>query len=142
MTAGLFYKFKVEARNYLFYSEPSDPIVILCATVPVIPSAPTTVNEADYILIDWNAPVSNGLVIDDYVIAIKQFDGVFFDDITHCTVANDPNLLTTTSCTVPLASLTESPYYLSLDDAVMVKVKAGNAYGYSDYSQVGDGAVI
>jgi len=43
---------------------------------------------------------------------------------------------------VPLADLTSSPFNLILGDHVDVKVIATNLYGSSDFSSVGDGAVI
>lgn len=54
LNAGLQYKFKVEARNYLYYSQPSNFVQILCATIPSVPSILSTSNEADYIRVAWN----------------------------------------------------------------------------------------
>lgn len=47
-----------------------------------------------------------------------------------------------TSCVVPLAVLTADPYFLTVDQDVNIKVSATNAYGTSEYSQVGSGAFI
>ena len=43
---------------------------------------------------------------------------------------------------MPLDTLTAAPFLLSLGEAVNTKVLATNFYGSSDYSQVGNGAVI
>jgi hypothetical protein len=47
LTAGLTYKFKVEARNTYGFSALSDEVSILCATIPSVPATPTTMNVLD-----------------------------------------------------------------------------------------------
>ena len=47
LAAGTTYAFKVEARNSYGYSAHSAAAPILCATVPSIPVAPTTLVIAD-----------------------------------------------------------------------------------------------
>lgn len=56
LTAGLSYKFRVEARNYVYYSLPSTAVTILCASRPSTPSLPTTKNVNDIVKFDWSAP--------------------------------------------------------------------------------------
>jgi hypothetical protein len=45
-------------------------------------------------------------------------------------------------CTVWLATLTADPFFLTLGDPIQVKITAYNAYGVSDESEVGGGALI
>lgn len=66
LQAGQIYKVTVESRNFLYYSDASTPIVVLCATKPSVPDTPTTINEYDYVIIDWEAPSENGLPITGY----------------------------------------------------------------------------
>jgi hypothetical protein len=40
LTAGLTYKFTIEARNSYGYSDPSTPVSIICATIPAVPATP------------------------------------------------------------------------------------------------------
>lgn len=47
LTAGLTYKFKVEAQNEFGYSEPSVLVQILCATYPEKPDTPVSAVIAD-----------------------------------------------------------------------------------------------
>lgn len=47
LSAGLTYKFKIQARNAYGLSGYSQVVSILCATVPSLPAAPTTANSAD-----------------------------------------------------------------------------------------------
>jgi hypothetical protein len=42
LTTGLYYKFKVEARNSFGFSEYSDVLTVLCAALPEQPSVPTS----------------------------------------------------------------------------------------------------
>jgi hypothetical protein len=46
------------------------------------------------------------------------------------------------ACLVNLSTLTSVPYNLVKDESVYVKIIAVNAYGQSDYSEFGNGAVI
>ena len=56
LTAGLTYRFKVESRNSYGFSILSSEVSILCATIPSIPTTPTTTNVLDKVLFDWIAP--------------------------------------------------------------------------------------
>jgi len=66
LVAGQIYKITVESRNFLYYSDVSVPIVLLCATRPSVPATPTTINEYNYVIINWEAPLENGLPITGY----------------------------------------------------------------------------
>lgn len=77
LTAGLSYKFKIEAHNGAYYSSPSAPVEILCAAIPDIPVVPTTANQDSVIYIDWTAPNDNGLPITSYTILTLRNDGAF-----------------------------------------------------------------
>lgn len=46
------------------------------------------------------------------------------------------------TCTLPLSALISEPFLLKYSDSVTVKVSATNAYGTSDYSADGVGALI
>lgn len=47
LTAGLKYRFFVQARNVYDFSSQSNTVLILCATIPDVPSAVTTSNLAN-----------------------------------------------------------------------------------------------
>jgi hypothetical protein len=131
LTTGNYYKFKVESRNYLYYSELSADIQILCATKPVVPDTPTSTNEANYVIIDWEAPFNNGIVISSYVISFRTLADTYVTDSTYCD-GTDSDIVANTQCTIPLETLTAAPYSLGLGDPVNVKIAAGNTYGTSD----------
>jgi hypothetical protein len=77
LTAGVTYQFTVEARNSFDYSEESDVVSILCATVPAKPTAPTTTVINGDVIVTWPQPDSNGTPITAYTIFLKQFDTAY-----------------------------------------------------------------
>jgi hypothetical protein len=142
LAAGSTYAFKVEARNSYGYSAPSAAAPILCATVPSIPVAPTTLVIADQLEISWApAPSPNGTPITAYVVTIKQADGTFTAQASHCN-GSQPSIVSSTRCTVPLSVLTAAPYNLTLGQTIQAQVLAQNNYGPSSVSAVGGAAVI
>jgi hypothetical protein len=141
LTAGQNYKFKIEARNTYGYSQYSLEATILCATVPEVPEPPTTANLLDQVVISWSAPVNNGLSISSYTVLIRQSDNTYAENIDYCNGAL-ASIVTSTTCTIPLATLRAEPYSLVLDDSVDVIVQATNAFGESSFSAVGGGALI
>jgi hypothetical protein len=83
LTPGLTYAFKVEARNSFGYSALSDPVQILCATIPSTPSAPTTsVSNAD-VIVTWSAPLANGTPILGYRVLIMQ-SNLIYSSLDSC----------------------------------------------------------
>jgi hypothetical protein len=84
LTAGNTYKFKVEARNEFGYSQPSDFVSILCATMPARPAKPTSTVFENQVLIDWSAPSDQGTPIQGYNIYFKKSDGTFATELGDC----------------------------------------------------------
>ena len=127
------YEFIVEARNQLYYSAISELVSILCATLPQVPAAPSTVNQADNVVISWTAPINNGLEITAYTVMIRKSDSDFAQDLINCD-GTLPSIVSSTTCTLSLATLTAEPYLLQPSEEVFVKVSATNLYGTTAYS--------
>lgn len=72
---------------------------------------------------------------------VRQSDNQYTQELTHCD-GSTASVIATTQCTIPLATLTASPFSLALGDQINAKVIAYNAYGDSVESAVGGGAVI
>jgi len=53
-----------------------------------------------------------------------------------------PSVVANMNCSIPLTTLTSSPFNLVLGQIIYVKIIAYNAYGYSTESTIGGGAVI
>lgn len=77
--AGLPFKFKVVAQNYIGYSVESESIRILAAEIPSAPLAPEKVAaDKTFITIRWQAPSSTGGVpISSYQVYVKPEGGSF-----------------------------------------------------------------
>jgi len=111
LTAGVTYKFKIEARNTYGYSVYSNELSILCATVPSVPATPTNSNILNQVKFDWTAPAENGLAITSYTVLIRSSDNQYTEILDYCNGAL-ASIMSTTECTIPLATLTASPFSL------------------------------
>lgn len=62
LTTGTNYEFKVQARNAYGYSDYSNVVQILVASVPSKPSAPVTTwsNANNQVTVSWSEPSTNG----------------------------------------------------------------------------------
>ena len=86
LTEGNSYRFRVQARNAVGFSNYSVVFTIIAATVPSKPGAPTTYLNVDStkVVIDWSAPDTGGLSIDGYKVEIKTSTASFAKDLTDC----------------------------------------------------------
>lgn len=137
----IIYSFVVQARNAYGLSAYSAKVDILCAFKPEPPISVVTSNFGNSILIDWTPGPTNGLPITAYAIYIRKQDNTYAQNLMYCNGAYAV-YVSGRQCTVPLADLTSTPFNLLLGDHVDVKVIASNVYGSSEFSAVGDGAVI
>jgi len=131
------YTFKVKARNLVGLGADSSEVSIRAASVPFVPTAPTTsVNSNVSVTISWTAPFNGGSAINSYAVKIRQSDGTTYTtESAHCNVF-------TTSCTVPVSVLQASPYNLAWGSGIWATVLATNVVGSSLDSIPGYGAVI
>ena len=142
LTAGMTYKFKVEARNAFGYSDLSAAVTVLAAQEPATPSAPTTAVVGLYVRISWTAPSTNGSPITQYQILIRQSDDLTFSEsIAYCD-GSIASIRDNSSCDVPISSLIVSPFSLAWGSSVHASVRATNIYGNSGISPSGNGAII
>ena len=142
LTAGIEYRFKVEARNSFGYSPYSNELIVLSGFTPFKPEAPTTKVVGSNAVIEWIAPQANGSPIEGYRILIRQNDFVTFtEDLTNCD-GSQFTIITNTACTVPLETLYAAPYSLSRGFSIFAKVIAYNSYGDSEPSDRGNGGKV
>ena len=90
-------------------------MTVFHAIAPDTPLAPTTANSGTNIVINWTAPSNNGADITSYQIQILQSDGSLSEELTDCN-GSDSSIVLATECTIPLATLTASPYSLVTDN--------------------------
>jgi hypothetical protein len=147
ISSGSFYKFKVEARNAVGYSEYSQEFEILSAIIPGAPSTPITYNDGTNVFIRWDPPSTNPIVdygdaIRGYKVWIRHNDGINYSkDLLNCDGENDQNVINSASCVIPLSTLQGPPFNLEYGAAVLVKVIAFNSVGDGPQSAVGGNAV-
>jgi hypothetical protein len=80
-------------------------------------------------------------VITSYSITMRQSDGVTYTANANCDGTNSA-VISSTSCTVPISSITSTPFLLVWGSSVFASVTATNAYGSSLPSIGGNGAII
>lgn len=134
---GRTYRFKVRARNIYGYGEYSEVTVVIpddkpgktdIATVELNALTPTEVK------VSWPLPDDHSSVITSYEILFMLANGDFAHELTRCDGA-DTTVVSARTCSVPMATLrtlTARPR----DSLIRVKIRAFNAKGSGDYSEV------
>ena len=145
LIAGISYNFRLRTRNAVGFSSYSTVFTIVAATVPSQPSAPTTTLSGDSanIVIAWTLPTDlGGLSISSYKLEIKTSTATFEKDLTSCDAETSSSILSSRSCTIPVAALRSSPFNLVDSASVTARVTATNSIGSSAVSLEGNGAVL
>jgi titin len=83
--------------------------------------------------ISWAAPDNNGLAITSYHVLILESDGATWTESGECD-GSDSTVVSNLYCDVATSTLRASGYALTLNDAVVAKVRAYNLIGWGDYS--------
>lgn len=71
ITPGNNYKFKVESRNAVGYSDESEVLIVLAAIIPGAPSTPITYNDGTSVYLKWDHPSMDPVV--DYGEPIRGY---------------------------------------------------------------------
>jgi hypothetical protein len=101
LVKGRTYKFKVQARNSVGYSDLTDEIAILAAQIPAQPTKPTTWISGLSVVVGWQTPDSGGSAITSYIVRIRNQDGSTYEDVTCDQTVQD--VVINTACTVPIS---------------------------------------
>ena len=141
ITPGATYKFKVEARNSVGYSDFSNTVVIQAVQVPDTPDAPVVEKAGTETVVSWVAPYHGGSAITSYIVSFLKSDGSFTTSPTYC-IHNDATMISEASCSVPSSHFVGSPFNLEWGDQVFAKIIASNWRGSSPESGVSNGVVI
>jgi hypothetical protein len=142
LTPGTTYKFKVQARNSVGLSNYSEDISILAAQVPNQPQAPLTSVIGEDVVVSWKAPYNGGALVTEYLITIRESDGVTYTEALVGCDGTDPTIVLNRQCSVTINSLTEAPYNLAWGSSIYAKLTAINILGPSQVSSAGNGAKI
>jgi hypothetical protein len=91
----------------------------------------TTSTEGCGVRIKWQTPrQTGGRAIQNYKVEVRGSAGNFYSLDSYC--GGD----TSTTCAVPMSSLTNYPYNLKKDDLIIVRVAAFNDKGYGEASAI------
>jgi hypothetical protein len=137
LSGGLVYRFRVRGYNkYGAGAWSSDAGTgVLTAQAPDAPAAPTVEYVTSQVKIKWTYPTSdNNKAVTAYSITILTSDGQnFFENTTVCDGSRS-TIIASMACVFPMTYLREGSYDLSQGGNIIVKVKAYNSRGWSDYS--------
>jgi hypothetical protein len=78
------------------------------------------------VVLSWAAPEANHDPITAYKVLIREADGDFSEEATHCNGATDSAILADAECTVPMAVLSATPYSLAQGARVLFTVASRN----------------
>jgi hypothetical protein len=133
LTGGVTYVYRVAAVNLHGAGVASSTLSALAAQVPDQPAAPTTTQVATGISVAWVEPEDNHLTILEYEISVADSTGTLQVDATLCD-GSSSSVISDLYCIIPMASLTSSPYSLTVDTLIEFAVRARNDRGWSDLS--------
>jgi hypothetical protein len=143
LVSGDNYRFKVQARNTVGYSDFSEEFTIRAAEIPTYPSSVATTLDIVNEMIDvsWSAPYNGGSEILSYTIVLIERDGSTYYETAECD-GTDATIISTQTCSVSVYTFIDNPYNLQWGDSIYAKVTATNIVGTSDSSLPGNGAII
>lgn len=141
LTGGVTYLYRVQAVNLHGAGLASDTLSALAASEPDQPAAPTTTQVATGISVAWTEPTDNHLAVLEYEISVADSNGDLQVDTTLCD-GSSATVISDKYCIIPIASLTGSPYSLTVDTLIEFAVRARNDRGWSPLSDRNTAGVL
>lgn len=94
--------------------------------------------------VHWVAAFNGGTHITEYEIEIRAVDGVAFfkDEIGGGCDGTQPEVVANKECSVLVSTLLSPPFDIPYGSSIYARVKAHNIVGSSEWSEVGNDAVI
>jgi hypothetical protein len=137
LTGGVTYRFKVRARNVYGAGSFSPELAVLASDLPDKADIPAvTIGSSETaVTVTWVEPGDHAAAIDAYEILFLLSDGVTFSTETTYCDGSDSSIASALSCQVPMATV-ESVTGLAVDSLIRVKIRAQNANGWGDYSEL------
>lgn len=143
VTPGETYSFKVASRNIFDLGPQSNSVTILSAFKPERPVAPVTTIKNNTVVVTWIAPFANCSPLTSFLVSFKTAAGTFITELSSCDGLNSVIFnARKRKCTIPLDTLTTTPFSLVLGSSIEAQLLATNAYGNSPVSNIGSGAFI
>jgi len=132
---GKTYLFKYRAKNIHGWGPYSDSLSLIAARVADEADSVVTSNEGTYVKISWTEPAyDGGTYLTGFRILIKTASDSFEEDLANCD-ARDQTVKANQFCLIPMITLRNAPFSLSLAELVAAKVISLNLIGESTPSQ-------
>lgn len=122
--------------------EASESFTILAATIPNTPLPPTVSfdTQGDYVIVMVEPNTGGaGVKILEYAIEVKSKNESY---LTPASCISSPEILLTKECFVTLEHFQAPQFGLVQGDRILVRVRARNEIGWSQYSNVSLGDVL
>ena len=92
--------------------------------------------------INWVTVDDGGYPPITFEIAIRKSDGITYStELNYCDGSN-VDIVAVTTCSIPVYVLRGAPFNLPWGSSIWAKVRSANLYGYSEFSNFGNGAII
>lgn len=137
VTGGQAYRFTVRARNIYGYGPYSAETNVIPDDAPGktdIPTVALSASDATQVQVTWVQPNTHSSPITAYDVQFMQANGAYVTELTHCNGATT-GIVAAQTCTVPM-SLIRTLTLLPRDSLIRVKVRAYNAKGTGQYSEI------
>jgi len=128
LIGGLFYKFKIRARNIYGFGDYSDELSVLTSDVPDQVNIPTVSIVNTNVQISWQAPFDNYEAITAYDVVLLTSTGAQVQDLTNCNGANG-TIVTNRSCQIPMPTVITLTS-LTQGSLIQARVRANNINGW------------
>lgn len=132
ITVGSTYLFRYRAKNIHGWSDYSDNLELIAASVPtqITPEA-ITINEGTQVRISWTIPsYDGGKPITSYTIEVLAKDGVTYIAAPGCD-GTGATVIANLFCLVDTSALRVGSILLVLDDVVAARISSTNVIGTS-----------
>jgi len=115
--------------------------VVIAATAPDTPVAPSVSLSSTTIQISWAAPGANNDAITAYRIYVEDNLGTGIEDTVECD-GSDSDIISNLACEWTMSAVLLAPYSLSVGDSIVVTVAAYNNFGWGSASLDSDGVLL
>ena len=133
LVLGSDYQFKVRPQNVYGFGELSDTVTIRASTIPNTMNIVESNTVLQAVVISWEEPGNGGDDLLAYDLQILTPEGDFVN-YSLCDGAIESGL----ECVLPHSHLIDT-YQFNVGDVVQVRVRAQNAKGWGNYSQLNVG---
>lgn len=135
---GQYYKFKIRAKNIWGWGEFSPIVTIRASTFPsaVTPITTSYDEVTGGVKISWAQTKNNGDPITDYKIEIFSYDSLSWNEEPKNCYGSDKLIVSRRECIIPVLELYKSPFKLTFNQFIKVRILAINVIGSGNYGEI------